>query len=224
MDLQNVGGGFFPKRIIYFRDGVSEGQFSQVLEQEVGQIKALLKGINPATAELCKFVVIVASKRHHVRFFPKAGDAADRNSNPLPGTLVETGVTHPFENDFYLCAHAAIKGTARPVHYNVLLNESNISQEDIYTLIYEHSYQYIRATTPVSIFPAVYYAHLASNRAIHHDPDFGGANSHERAATVTRPGSQGEGTGTSDTPTDFKPLMVMPDSWNTGINTSMWYI
>ena len=59
--------------------------------------------------------------RHHVRFPQKTG--GDKNAIALPGTLAETGVTQPYENDFYLCAHAAIKGTARPVHYNVLLNE-----------------------------------------------------------------------------------------------------
>ena len=64
-----------------------------------------------------RFLVIIASKRHHVRFFPQSG--VDKNANPLPGTLVETGVTQPFENDFYLCAHTAIKGTARPVHYTI---------------------------------------------------------------------------------------------------------
>ncbi len=49
-----------------------------------------------------KMIVIVASKRHHIRFFPNPRDttAADRNGNPFPGTLVEKDVTHPFENDF----------------------------------------------------------------------------------------------------------------------------
>lgn len=47
--------------------------------------------------ENVKFTVVVASKRHHIRFFPKDGD---RNGNPLPGTLVERDITHPFEYDF----------------------------------------------------------------------------------------------------------------------------
>lgn len=218
-----VGNGQFPKQIIYFRDGVSEGQFSHVLEQEVGEIKRMLKVIDPNTEKVCKFVVIVASKRHHVRFFPK--DNADRNGNPLPGTLVETGVTHPFENDFYLCSHAALKGTARPVHYNVLLNESGITQDEIHTLIYEHCYQYIRATTPVSLFPAVYYAHLASKRAAHHDKNFGGQNSNERATQTGKTPGQ---TVSSQTPETYEPLMPMPElkelTANQKIRYAMWYI
>lgn len=213
--VQNVGQGQFPKHIIYVRDGVSEGQFSQVMEQEVKHMKAMLASVAPNHGS--KFIVIIASKRHHIRFFPKSG--GDRNGNALPGTLVETGVTHPFENDFYLCSHAAIKGTARPVHYNVLLNEPGMSNEDLQTMIYEHSYQYIRATTPVSLFPAVYYAHLASNRAAHHDKDFGGANSNEKASVG--PSKMGN-TTSSGTPTEFEPLMVMPDQAQ--ITKSMWYI
>jgi eukaryotic translation initiation factor 2C len=135
---QNVGGGNFPKRILYFRDGVSEGQYQHVIQQEVADMKALIRSANPALN--VPFLVVVGGKRHHVRFFPEKGKG-DRNDNPLPGTLVETGVTNPFENDFYLCSHAAIKGTARPMHYHVLLNEPGMANEEIQTLIYEQCYQ-----------------------------------------------------------------------------------
>lgn len=157
-----------PQRVIYIRDGVSEGQFNAVLEQEVRYIKAIFDGVAPNSK--IEYIVIIAGKRHHIRFFPQSGD---RNGNPFPGTLVETGATHPFENDFYLCAHAAIKGTARPVHYQVIRNDARMSNDEIYTLLYEHSYQYLRATTPVSIHPAVYYAHLASVRGVCHDLKYG---------------------------------------------------
>lgn len=216
--VQTVGGGRFPENIVYVRDGVSEGQFSQVIHQEVNEIKKQLRTVRPDLHT--KFIVIVASKRHHIRFFPRAGErSSDKNGNPLPGTLVETGVTHPFENDFYLCSHAAIKGTARPVHYNVLLNEAKWSNDLIHTLLYEHSYQYIRATTPVSLFPAVYYAHLASNRAVHHDKDFGnvvGGNSEEKK-TLTE-----AQTTTSGDMAEAAPLMAMPDQAQ--ITKSMWYV
>jgi len=227
--VQNVGGGQFPKRIMYFRDGVSEGQYAHVLEQEVRDMKALLKTANPNLN--IPFVVIVGSKRHHVRFFPDQGKG-DRNGNPLPGTLVESGVTHPFENDFYLNSHAAIKGTARPMHYHVLLNEANMSNEDIQTLIYEHCYQYIRATTPVSQHPAIYYAHIASNRAVPHDPKWSESTEPSSKKDVARSGSQGgsqgrPGEGRSGGPSSLLPsepdkLMTMPNQGN--ILTSMWYI
>ncbi|KAF2481788.1 Piwi domain-containing protein [Neohortaea acidophila] len=223
---KQVGSGRFPQRIIYMRDGVSEGQYAQVLNDEVKDMKRLMKKFDPKLE--VQFVVLVSGKRHHIRFFPERGD---RNGNPFPGTLVETGVTHPYENDFYLCAHAAIKGTARPMHYHVLLNEAKMSNDELQTLLYEQSYQYIRATTPVSQHPAIYYAHIASNRAIPHDEAWGtggpttstppSAPPRERSGSQggsgPRPGSSGTGE-----PGEYKALMPMPNQGN--IRTSMWFI
>lgn len=213
---QAVGNGKFPQRVLYFRDGVSEMQYAHVLQQEVADMKALLKAAAPGLN--IPFVVVIAGKRHHVRFFPERGD---RNGNPLPGTLVETGVTHPLENDFYLCSHAAIKGTARPTHYHVILNEVGMSNDELQTILYEQVYQYMRATTPVSIHPAVYYAHIASGRAAPHDPSWKGST--DGTGTQSQPGGGGGSSGpTSSGPTNILPLLPMPNS--SGINTTMWYI
>ncbi|KKY16343.1 putative eukaryotic translation initiation factor 2c [Diplodia seriata] len=213
--MGSVGQGSLPQRVIYFRDGVSEPQYQHVLEQEVRDIKNLFKRFAPK--HTAKFVVIVASKRHHVRFFPE-GKHGDRNGNPNPGTLVETGVTHPFQFDFYLCAHSAIKGTARPVHYTVLMNEAGMSSEEIQQMLFEHSFQYIRSTTPVSLFPAVYYAHLASQRARGHASD-GNPSSGKKQTTEPKETA----TSTSEkTPTEVAPITPMNNSQ--GIDFSMWYI
>jgi eukaryotic translation initiation factor 2C len=155
-------GNGAPGHVYYFRDGVAESQYIHVLNQEVAPIRAWFKAKNITP----KFTVVVATKRHHIRIFPAQGD---RNQNPFPGTLVETEVTHPFQWDFYLCSHAAIQGTARPVHYTVIMDEAKCQPNQLQRLIYAQCYQYIRSTTPVSLHPAVYYAHLASNRARFHE-------------------------------------------------------
>ncbi|KAL4730323.1 Protein argonaute [Fusarium chlamydosporum] len=157
--------GMMPAHLIYFRDGVGEGQFAHVLEQEVSEIKKYFASILPPGKQP-KMTVIIATKRHHVRFFPQKGD---KNGNPLPGTLVEKEVTHPFMFDFYLNSHVAIQGTSRPVHYSVILDEMNMPVNDLQKMIYQQCYSYARSTTPVSLHPAVYYAHLASNRARAHE-------------------------------------------------------
>jgi eukaryotic translation initiation factor 2C len=97
--------------------------------------------------------VTVCTKRHHIRFFPKDNDAqaGDKNANPLPGTLVERDCTHPYEYDFYLNSHSAIQGTARPVHYQVLMDEQQVPVNEFQAMIYNFSYQYMRSTTPVSL-------------------------------------------------------------------------
>ena len=37
--MANVGGGGLPRHVMYFRDGVSEGQFQHVLQQEIRYLK-----------------------------------------------------------------------------------------------------------------------------------------------------------------------------------------
>ncbi|KAG6827800.1 hypothetical protein H0H92_010435 [Tricholoma furcatifolium] len=64
-----------PKRLIFFRDGVSEGQFEQVLQTELPRIKA-------ACAELKmnpKITLIIVGKRHHVRFKTQKDSDADKS-------------------------------------------------------------------------------------------------------------------------------------------------
>ncbi|CCO31680.1 Protein argonaute-3 Short=Argonaute3 [Rhizoctonia solani AG-1 IB] len=76
--------GGFPKRLIYYRDGVSEGQFPQVLSIELPAIQAACKRhkINPT------ITIVVVGKRHHVRFFPTHG-GEDRSGNCPAGTVVD---------------------------------------------------------------------------------------------------------------------------------------
>ena len=155
--------GTAPQQVFYLRDGVSEGQYAHVMQFEIDEMRKVFKehlGVVP------KITVIIATKRHHVRFFPEKGD---KNGNCLPGTLVEREVTHPFHYDFYLCSHVAIQGTARPVHYNVLHDECQLRPDDLQRILYHQCYQYCRSTTPVSLHPAVYYAHLAGTRSRHHE-------------------------------------------------------
>ena len=60
-----------------------------------------------------KFTIVIVGKRHHTRFYPTSPEHADVNHgyNPLPGTVVDRGITMPKGRDFYLQAHAALKGT-----------------------------------------------------------------------------------------------------------------
>jgi eukaryotic translation initiation factor 2C len=170
-EWMKVNEGRIPMRILYFRDGVSNEMMSKVLYNEVRDINNAIKERIERSDIPTKFTVVVCTKRHHIRFFPdmlKRSDS-DQNGNPLPGTIVETGCTDPLDFDWYCCAHVAIKGTARPMHYHCILDQNNLDHEALQQFIFEHSFQYARSTTPVSMFPAIYYAHLASNRGKCHE-------------------------------------------------------
>lgn len=160
-----------PETLYYLRDGVSESEFKAVLHQEVPAIRKVVgKCMGSKVPWRGRITVIVASKRHHLRAWPdRNGKFCDDNGNPLPGTLVDRDVTSPHTWDFLLYAHNALQGTARPVHYKVILDEMCHKPEELENMIYEQSYQYIRSNTSVSIHPAIYYAHLITARARHHE-------------------------------------------------------
>ncbi|KAF0909917.1 hypothetical protein E2562_001181, partial [Oryza meyeriana var. granulata] len=99
-----------PGRIIFYRDGVSEGQFSQVLLYEMDAIRKACASIEEGYLPPVTFVVV--QKRHHTRLFPedhRARDQMDRSGNILPGTVVDAKICHPSEFDFYLCSHSGIQ-------------------------------------------------------------------------------------------------------------------
>ncbi|KAF0908875.1 hypothetical protein E2562_028754 [Oryza meyeriana var. granulata] len=166
----NRNGGRKPKRIIFYRDGVSDGQFYQVLLYEMDAIKKAIASLDPDYRPLVTFVVV--QKRHHTRLFPEVHgrqDLTDRSGNVRPGTVVDTNICHPSEFDFYLCSHSGIQGTSRPTHYHVLHDENRFSADQLQTLTYNLCYTYARCTRAVSVVPPAYYAHLAAFRARHYD-------------------------------------------------------
>ncbi|TYJ38693.1 hypothetical protein E1A91_A04G009900v1 [Gossypium mustelinum] len=166
ISFQRANGGHKPERIIFYRDGVSEGQFSHVLREELDDIRKACASLEPNYKPTVTFIVV--QKRHHTRLFAKDHNDlkfADIKGNILPGTVVDSDICHPTEFDFYLCSHAGIMGTSRPAHYHVLWDENNFTADALQILTNNLCYTYARCTRSVSIVPPVYYAHLAAFRA-----------------------------------------------------------
>ncbi|KAL4200140.1 hypothetical protein AMTRI_Chr03g54920 [Amborella trichopoda] len=169
-----------PLRIIFYRDGVSEGQFYQVLLYELDAIRKACASLEPNYQPPVTFVIV--QKRHHTRLFPnnpKEKGSTDKSGNILPGTVVDSTICHPTEFDFYLCSHAGIQGTSRPAHYHVLWDENNFTADGIQSLTNNLCYTYARCTRSVSVVPPAYYAHLAAFRArFYMEPDKSECGSH----------------------------------------------
>ncbi|KAI0698193.1 argonaute-like protein [Cerioporus squamosus] len=159
---------FNPQRIIFFRDGVSEGEFRQVLQRELPQLQAACAtlGIQP------KITMLVVGKRHHVRFFPMRQSEADPSGNCPAGTVVDSDITHPTEFDFYLQSRQAPAGpTSRSAHYSVLYDENKFTPDSLQALSYALCHVYARATRSVSIPAPVYYAGIVCARGkLHYVP------------------------------------------------------
>ncbi|KAK3146464.1 hypothetical protein QOZ80_3BG0266620 [Eleusine coracana subsp. coracana] len=195
VSFYKANGSRKPGRIIFYRDGVSEGQFSQVLLYEMDAIRKACASLEVGYLPPVTFIVV--QKRHHTRIFPedhRARDQMDRSGNILPGTVVDTKICHPSEFDFYLCSHSGIQGTSRPTHYHVLFDENHFTADALQTLTYNLCYTYARCTRSVSIVPPAYYAHLAAFRARHYLDDglsdqgssASSSRLHDRSVPVTR--------------------------------------
>jgi len=154
-----------PQRILFFRDGVSEGQFLTVREDEMPKIRKAFskfsmrdgKPYNP------KLTILIAGKRHHTRFFPTQDGDADKG-NCKPGTVVDRGVTAIYDFDFFLQAHAGLQGTTRPTHYTVVQDDNGFKADQLQGLTHGMAYLFARATKAVSLVPPAYYADLACER------------------------------------------------------------
>ncbi|KAK0713514.1 ribonuclease H-like domain-containing protein [Lasiosphaeria miniovina] len=174
-------GGKYPENIIVYRDGVSEGQYNHVLKEFHFLKIACENEYRKIGTKSPRITIVVVGKRHHTRFFPINQASGDRNGNPMPGTLVDRGVTSQFIWEFYLQAHKALKGTARPAHYVVVVDEifrgldmnGPVFQgtglrgpgDVLENLTHALSYMLGRSTTATAVCAPVLFADKACNRA-----------------------------------------------------------
>ncbi|KAH9040357.1 ribonuclease H-like domain-containing protein [Lactarius pseudohatsudake] len=150
--IEELEDMFFTALLIFYRDGVSDGEFQAVEEVE---IKALSEAWN-RFAELPEagipkgipvpLLFIVVGKRHHLRFFQGPGP------NIKDKTGIYMAVANPHKMDFYLQSHPGLKEvTSRPSHYVVLYNKLGFSIDIIQQISYFLCHAYARCTRSVSI-------------------------------------------------------------------------
>ena len=159
--------GHLPERIIYYRSGVSEGQFTQVLDWELKALRRACKlfhdekpGYEPAITLVC------VQKNHHLRMFcADKRHQVGRGGNIPPGTCVDREVTHSLEFDFFLCSHSATQGTIIPTHYHVLWDENNFNANSLQALTHQLCHTYARCTKAISVPAPIYYARSVAKRA-----------------------------------------------------------
>ncbi|CAG8456577.1 23500_t:CDS:10 [Dentiscutata erythropus] len=104
--------GCLPHRMIFYRDGVSEGQFSGVVKKEVIALKKAFEKLYEQ-GKSPQLTFIVAQKRHHTR------NDADQKGNCRPGTVVDQEIVQKNHFDFFLQSHSGIQ--VPPIAYAHLL-------------------------------------------------------------------------------------------------------
>ncbi|KAL3998292.1 Piwi domain family protein [Acanthocheilonema viteae] len=157
----SVQTGCKPGHIVLFRDGVSDSQFLDVMNDELLCLKTAIHQLDQQYNPTVSYIVV--QKRHHTRFFQQ--DMERDKGNVSPGTVVDNTITSPLRFDFYLCSHRGAIGTSRPSHYIILYDSWHLSADDWQQMIYALCHVYARCNKSVSIPAPVYYAHLACDRA-----------------------------------------------------------
>ncbi|ESK90163.1 argonaute-like protein [Moniliophthora roreri MCA 2997] len=154
-----------PQRVLVYRDGVSEGQFQIVVDEELPAIRsAFSKYDRPGARYNPLLTIVICGKRHHTRFYPTDAQNADDKGNPKAGTVVDRGVTAVYNFDFFLQAHGGLQGTTKPTHYYVVHDDMKLSADKLQKLTNDVSYMFSRATKAVSLVSPAYYADLACER------------------------------------------------------------
>lgn len=132
---QKHNDGRLPKRIIFFRDGLSEDQLENYYKTESARLTtSISRRYATVGAALPETMWMCTVKRHETRFFAdNTGTSAKHvkpDGNPVSGVAFFNEVTNGRGSDFYLVSADTIKGTARPTHYVVLENSVKISDKD----------------------------------------------------------------------------------------------
>jgi hypothetical protein len=134
--------GNMPRRIIVYRDGVSENQFETVLEKELAAYKDALaqRGYDENSVQIA---IVMCQKRHQTRLVyqmnenreyinPCVGLCVDGSSfyNMKPEDIAKASggdsvgcINTPGLNEFYLNSHAAVLGTSKPCKYVLIYDE-----------------------------------------------------------------------------------------------------
>ena len=180
--------GTYPENILVYRDGVSESQYEQVLNDEFSLMQKVCPSIYATTKQQPpRFTIIIVGKRHHTRFFVPAGstaaDYSNNSNNPKCGLVVDRGVTEARNWDFFLQSHASPIGAARPSHYYVLWDEiftnsrsssdpTRLAAADLLEQVtHDMCSLWGRSLKAVSLCPPVYYADIACDRAARYVAD-----------------------------------------------------
>lgn len=162
-NYKNKNNQQLPEMILYYRDGVSDGQFSQVLDIELNAINRAVAAMNPPSKINVTFVVV--QKRHHTRFFPGPKCPKEgRNQNVPPGTIVDRYITTPKHFQFFLTSHLAVQGVAKPSKYTVLHDDEQWDPDRLQAITFALCHMYARCNRSVSYPAPTYYAHWVAAR------------------------------------------------------------
>lgn len=125
-----------PSRIIFYRDGVGEGNIEHVKQLEISGLAAAIR----ERSVKIPLIFIIVSKRVNARLFTTPDNRNFENVNQ--GTIVADGITRPKRKDFYLTSQRVTQGTVTPTLYDVIQDEADTDAGSLYELTYHLCHLY----------------------------------------------------------------------------------
>ncbi|XP_054660753.1 piwi-like protein 2 isoform X2 [Grus americana] len=156
-----------PKKIVVYRDGVSDSQLDTVLKYEIPQMQKCFDTFENYQPSM---VVIVVQKQISTNFYTLT---AEQFVSPPPGTVIDHTVTSSDWQDFFLLAHRSRQGCSIPTRYVCVLNTANLSCEHLQRLTFKLCHLYWNWPGTVRVPAPCKYAHklaFLSGQVLHHEP------------------------------------------------------
>ncbi|XP_063787875.1 piwi-like protein 2 isoform X5 [Pseudophryne corroboree] len=156
-----------PEKIVVYRDGVSDGQLSAVVDYEIPQLQTCFSTFENYSPRM---VVIVVQKRISTNMYcSSSGEFV----TPTPGTILDHTVTSREWVDFYLLSHHARQGCGIPTHYICVMNTANLSPDHLQRLTFKLCHMYWNWPGTIRVPAPCKYAHklaFLSGQFLHHEP------------------------------------------------------
>jgi aubergine-like protein len=146
--------GCLPQRILFYRDGVGDGQIEYVHSHEVELLKKKLNEIyaDAGQADALKFCFIIVNKRLNTRLF-------NNGNNPGSGTIVDDVITLPERYDFYMISQTVRQGTVSPTSYNIISDNMGLPADKLQQLTYKFCHLYYNWSGTTRVPAVCQYAH-----------------------------------------------------------------
>uniref|UniRef100_A0A914QUK3 Piwi domain-containing protein n=1 Tax=Panagrolaimus davidi TaxID=227884 RepID=A0A914QUK3_9BILA len=134
------------KTIVLLRDGVSEGQYSKVLEEEIGAIKKAAKNLKLDV----KVVAFIVTKNGNVRHFYHSNNGGIEWESMPHGSFINFGTRYGFQQ-FYMTAHRSLIGTAKTIMITKICDEIGISLHEAQEFLLGLTYLHQIVSSPISL-------------------------------------------------------------------------
>lgn len=132
--------GKLPDRLLFYRDGVGEGQTNFVYEHELTHLRKALEEYY--REQPVKLAFVIVSKRINTKFFLETS-GRDNWQNVPAGTVVDDVVTLPERYDFFLVSQHVNQGTATPTNYNVIYDTFGLPPDKLQQMTYIMCHLYV---------------------------------------------------------------------------------